>query len=116
MTSAGKKSKKRAAPTELLEYTLEDVFGEGGPSFTSQSISADTRRTHEKSYHLDLPSPMKRQRTTVYFADVGDEFEYTFEDLAARPPVPASEVPKKARAKRYLSSVSFTLRLRSKRY
>ncbi|KAJ7814395.1 hypothetical protein B0H14DRAFT_3477064 [Mycena olivaceomarginata] len=89
---------------ELLEYTLEDVFGEGRPSFTSQSISADTRRTHEKSYHVDLPSPMKRQRTTVYFAGVEDEFEYTFEDLAARLPVPALEVPKKARAKRYLSS------------
>jgi hypothetical protein len=109
MTSAGKKSKKHTAPTELLEYSLEDVFGEGGPSFTSQSVSADTRRTHEKSYTLDVPSPMKRQRRTVYFADIGDNFEYTFEDLAAPPPIPASEVPKKARAKRYLSSVSVTL-------
>jgi hypothetical protein len=100
-----KKGKKRAAATELWEYSLEDVFSDG-PSFTSQSISADTRRTHETSHALELPSPLKKKtRKEVFFADVGDDFEYTFEDLAAPPPVPASDRPKKARAKHYLSSV-----------
>ncbi|KAJ7817572.1 hypothetical protein B0H13DRAFT_2379555 [Mycena leptocephala] len=100
-----KKGKKRAIPpTEVWEYTLEDVFGDG-PAFTSQSISADTRRTHEISHPLELPSPLKKQRRKeVLFADVGDEFEYTFEDLAAPPPVAILDRPKKARAKRYLSS------------
>ncbi|KAJ7912792.1 hypothetical protein B0H13DRAFT_2232409 [Mycena leptocephala] len=99
-----KKGKKRTAATEVWEYSLEDVFGDG-PSFTSQSISADTRRTHETSHALELPSPLKKKtRKEVLFADVGDDFEYTFEDLAAPPPVPASDRPKKARAKRYLSS------------
>jgi hypothetical protein len=106
MAGGGKNSKKRPLPTDIYEYSLEDIFGEGGPSFTSQSISADARRTHETSHSLDLPSPMKKKRRAVYFADVGDDFEYTFEDLAAPPPVPASDRPKKARAKRYLSSVS----------
>ncbi|KAJ7430256.1 hypothetical protein B0H11DRAFT_2263932 [Mycena galericulata] len=99
-----KKSKKRPQ-TDIVEYTLEDVFG-GAPSFTSQAVSADTRRTHETTHSLDLPSPLKkRQRKDKHlFLDVGDDFEYVFEDLAAPPPVPVTERPVKSRAKRYLSS------------
>jgi hypothetical protein len=106
MTSRVSSSKKRPPPTDILEYSLEDVFGDGGPSFTSQSISADARRTHESTHALDLPSLMKKtRREQLHFADFGDDFEYSFEDLTAPPPIPPSERPKKARAKHYLSSV-----------
>ncbi|KAJ7824915.1 hypothetical protein B0H13DRAFT_2241284 [Mycena leptocephala] len=66
-----KKGKKRTAATEVWEYSLEDVFGDG-PSFTSQSISADTRRTHETSHALDLPSPLKKRRARRSFSPTSD--------------------------------------------
>jgi hypothetical protein len=102
----GKRKKRAAPPTHILEYSLDDVFGDDGPSFTSQSLSEDTRRTHEKRHVLELPSPMKKQWREALFPDVGDDFEYVFEDLAAPPLVNPSDTPKKTRAKCYLSSVS----------
>ncbi|KAJ7030308.1 hypothetical protein C8F04DRAFT_1264074 [Mycena alexandri] len=39
--SKSKGKKRSIITTDILEYSLEDVFGEGGPSFTSQSISGD---------------------------------------------------------------------------
>ncbi|KAJ7015755.1 hypothetical protein C8F04DRAFT_1284868 [Mycena alexandri] len=100
-------SKKRSAAvfTEILQYDFDDIFGDNGPSFTSQSISNDTRRTNERRHGLDVPSPMKKKaKTNHFFAEFGNDFEYAFEDLTAPPPIAASARPVKSRAKRYLSS------------
>ncbi|KAJ7156374.1 hypothetical protein C8R46DRAFT_1040910 [Mycena filopes] len=101
----GEHGKTKRPVTEILEYSLDDVFDEGGPSFTSQSISSDARRTLETRHQLELPSPLKKKRkSTLAFVEFGDDFEYAFEDLTAPPPMSAPPKPVKARAKRYLSS------------
>ncbi|KAJ7036483.1 hypothetical protein C8F04DRAFT_1210089 [Mycena alexandri] len=105
MALKGKGKKRQISNADILEYSFEDVFGDGGPSFTSQAISSDARRTHEKRHQLEVPSPLKKKHKTNHFLqELGDDFEYTFEDLTAPPPVPASAKPVKARAKQYLSS------------
>jgi hypothetical protein len=80
-----------------------------GATFTSQQISGDKRRTHEKIVPVDLPSPLKKQRRAAPppFSDVGDGFEYVFEDLAPAEAVAPPNRAMKTRAKRYLSSVGF---------
>ncbi|KAJ7174319.1 hypothetical protein C8R46DRAFT_891688 [Mycena filopes] len=99
-----KRNPRKRPATDIIEYSFEDVFGEAGPSFTSQSISTDSRRTLETRHALEVPSPLKRKKKIHFFADVGDDFEYIFEDLAAPPPILSSAKPVKTRAKRYLSS------------
>ncbi|KAJ7876464.1 hypothetical protein B0H14DRAFT_2568179 [Mycena olivaceomarginata] len=101
---------KRRAETEYDSFTLADVLDESS-TFTSQSLSADRRRTHTTTHQVDLPSPVKKKARLNpgrpnLFADIGDGFEYVFDDLAA-PPSPIrqnSGTGVKPRAKRYLSS------------
>ncbi|KAJ7792512.1 hypothetical protein B0H14DRAFT_3499174 [Mycena olivaceomarginata] len=110
---SSKAHQKRRAETEYDSFTLADVLGEAS-AFTSQSLSDDRRRTHTQTHPVDLPSPLKKRRTdnikaqlaTHFFADVGDGFEYVFDDLAA-PPSPIQKSASrgvKPRAKHYLSS------------
>jgi hypothetical protein len=104
--SSSSRTKKRNAPaTQLLDWMMDDVSE--GATFTSQHISEDKRRTHEKIVPVDLPSPLKKQRRQVPppFSDVGDGFEYVFDDLAPAEPVVPPNRAMKTRAKRYLSSV-----------
>ncbi|KAJ7700970.1 hypothetical protein B0H14DRAFT_2648615 [Mycena olivaceomarginata] len=108
--SSSKTRQKRRAETEYDSFTLADVLGETS-AFTTQSLSADRRRTHTTTHEVELPSPVKKKARIVasrpnLFADVGDGFEYVFDDLAA-PPSPirqSSGAGVKPRAKRYLSS------------
>ncbi|KAJ7754133.1 hypothetical protein B0H14DRAFT_2405084 [Mycena olivaceomarginata] len=108
--SSSKTRQKRRAETEYDSFTLADVLGETS-AFTTQSLSADRRRTHTTTREVELPSPVKKKARIVasrpnLFADVGDGFEYVFDDLAA-PPSPIrqnSGAGVKPRAKRYLSS------------
>ncbi|KAJ7869746.1 hypothetical protein B0H14DRAFT_2571682 [Mycena olivaceomarginata] len=101
---------KRRAETEYNSFTLADVLGESS-AFTSQSLSADRRRTHTTTHQVDLHSPVKKKAhlnpgRPNLFADIGDGFEYVFDDLAA-PPSPIrqnSGTGVKPRAKQYLSS------------
>ncbi|KAF8210706.1 hypothetical protein K438DRAFT_1752494 [Mycena galopus ATCC 62051] len=108
-TASSSRGKKRAAPTtEVLDWTLDDVLE--GVSFTSQHVSEDKRRTYEKVHIVDLPSPLKKKQRNVApapFSDVGDGFEYVFEDLTPPECVAPPNRAVKARAKRYLSSVGF---------
>jgi hypothetical protein len=109
--SSSKTRQKRRAETEYDSFTLADVLGETS-AFTTQSLSADRRRTHTTTHEVELPSPVKKKARIVasrpnLFADVGDGFKYVFDDLAA-PPSPirqSSGAGVKPRAKRYLSSV-----------
>ncbi|KAJ7671039.1 hypothetical protein B0H17DRAFT_1209190 [Mycena rosella] len=65
------------------EYTLEEVLGDK-PTYTSQSVSEDKRRTHVNVYGFERPSPLKKRRGARNpFADVGDAFEAVFDDLQA---------------------------------
>ncbi|KAJ7814307.1 hypothetical protein B0H13DRAFT_2242773 [Mycena leptocephala] len=103
-----KSQKRRHFDTHFDEFTLADVL-EDGPTFTAQSVSLDGRRTHETTHVFDLPSPLKRARQKAprpsLFADVGDRFEYVFEDLDLLPPsLDRTYHGIKPRAKRYLSS------------
>ncbi|KAJ7720607.1 hypothetical protein B0H14DRAFT_3098532 [Mycena olivaceomarginata] len=107
--STSKVHGKRPAYTAFEEFTLSDVLGESS-EFTTQSLSKDRRRTHVQTQSVELPSPLKKkkQREVGFFADVGDGFEYVFDDLAA-PPAPIQQTSDrgvKPRAKRYLSSVN----------
>jgi hypothetical protein len=105
---SSRQTHKRRADPQFEEYRLTDLLGETA-SFTAQSISDDGRRTYQTTHSFDLPSPLKKARRQKpppsLFAEVGDGFEYVFDDLA----VPTSSVKTapgvKGRAKRYLSSV-----------
>jgi hypothetical protein len=102
----GKRRGTEAATETAHEYTWDDFFDT--PSYSVESISADGRRTHQTSHTFDLPSPLKRQRQKgppTFFADIGNDFEYVFEDLQPPPPTAARNRAVKPRAKRYLSSV-----------
>ncbi|KAJ7803369.1 hypothetical protein B0H14DRAFT_3091988 [Mycena olivaceomarginata] len=102
------KRRRGANETQFEEVSLTDLLEETA-TFTSQSVSQDGRRTYEKTYAFDLPSPLKKARRQreqpSLFAEVGDGFEYVFEDLSVpTPTVRASAPARKPRAKRYLSS------------
>ncbi|KAJ7086807.1 hypothetical protein B0H15DRAFT_923109 [Mycena belliarum] len=105
MASSSRPRKRSRHPaTEIFEWTLEEVVD--APSFSAQSVSSDKRRTNEKTYPVDLPSPLKKIKVApIPFKDVGEGFEYVFEDLDA-PPVRSAPSNRavKPRAKRYLSS------------
>ncbi|KAJ6474080.1 hypothetical protein DFH09DRAFT_1343354 [Mycena vulgaris] len=83
--------------------TLEEVLD--APSYSTQSISTDKRRTKERTYAVDLRSPLKKtRRVEVPFSDVGDAFEYVFEALEPPPRVVPQNRAVRTRAKQYLSS------------
>ncbi|KAF8214216.1 hypothetical protein K438DRAFT_1956307 [Mycena galopus ATCC 62051] len=98
---------KRRADTQFEEFSMADLLGETA-TFTAQYIMDDGRRTRETTHSPDLPSPLKKarqQRTPSLFADVGDGFEYVFNDIPGPSSAPKnSPRAPKACAKRYLSS------------
>lgn len=115
MASSSRPKKRAALPaTQVFDWTLDDVSD--GASFTSQHVSEDKRRTYEKVVPVDLPSPLKKKQKWAApppFSDIGDGFEYVFEDLEpADRAVPPNRAVKK-HAKRYLSSVGLVVHLYS---
>ncbi|KAJ7434219.1 hypothetical protein B0H11DRAFT_2258641 [Mycena galericulata] len=100
------RKRQRPRETELFEWTLEEVLDE--PSFSTQRVSSDQRRTYEEKHPVSLPSPLKKKKRPIPdpspFTDLGDDFESAFEPL--EPPEAAAPAVRavKARAKRYLSS------------
>jgi hypothetical protein len=104
--------KRRATETQFEEYSLTDLLGETA-TFTTQSISDNCRRTHQRTHAFDLPSLLKKIQMQwdqpSFFADVRDGFEYVFEELTPAPSAKTSPAGKKPRTKRYLSSVHIFL-------
>ncbi|KAJ7429283.1 hypothetical protein B0H11DRAFT_2266310 [Mycena galericulata] len=94
--------------TEILEWTLDEVLD--APSFSTQHISGDGRRTHTETHPVTLPSPLKKRVRAAPapgpFSELGDDFETTFafEPLEPLEGAAGARRAVKARARRYLSS------------
>ncbi|KAJ7735423.1 hypothetical protein DFH07DRAFT_870763 [Mycena maculata] len=104
MANTSRASKCRPPVTEIHEWTLEEVLD--APTFTTVSLSRDTRCTHETTHSVQLPSPLKKKqrREEPTFSDLPPDFEYTFEDLSHPRPLAPINKAVKSRAKRYLNS------------